>query len=118
MAVIKNKYDLEISEETLNKYFDNLIGDFYKILPIYEGRDMKTKQVIYSKEEAHEQFVKYVKNFIVEICGGYYLFDDNMYFLKLLNILEGMCELSQDEHCKLKSLVFNCISVCKKIKGE
>ncbi len=118
MAVIKNKYDLEISEELLDKYYDNLIGDFYKILPIFEGRDIKNKEVVYTKEEAYLQFQKYISNFIVEICGGYYLFNDSMYFLKLLNILEGMYVISQEDHCKLKSLVFNCISICKKLKTK
>ena len=114
--VFKNKYGMELSQEIFELYYDNLIGGFYKILPLFEGLDVKSKEVIHDKDKAYDQFQKYITNFIVEICGGYYMFENNVKFLKLVNILEGMQHIEYDEHKKLKSSVFNCISICNKLK--
>jgi hypothetical protein len=103
--IIKNKYGIELSKSLLCRYYDDLIGNFYKILPIFE-------------QSTHEQYKKYVGNFIHEICGGYYLFDENTYFLKLLTNLESMLSIKETEHDDLKSLVFGCINILNKLKGE
>jgi hypothetical protein len=117
-SIIKNKYGIELSKNLLCRYYDDLIGNFYKILNIYEGRDFQTKKIIYSSEIAYVQYKKYVGNFIHEICGGYYLFDENTYFLKLLTSLESMLSIKETEHDNLKSLVFGCINTLNKLKGE
>jgi hypothetical protein len=91
--IYKNKYNIEMSKELLLSYYDSLIGSFYKILPI-------------SEQETNEQYKKYISNFIMEICGGYYLFDENAYFLKLLNNLEYLLQIDNIEHKKIKSSVF------------
>jgi hypothetical protein len=79
---------------------------------------MKTKTIVYSEEEAYKQFQKYIENFTVELCGGFYLFNNDIQFLKLLNILEGLYKVNINEHEKVKKLVFHCISICKKNKIE
>jgi len=110
-----NKHNIEILKETRIKYYHNLIKDFFKILPIYEGRDVRTKLIVYTAEESYNQYKKYIYNFTVEICGAYNNFHEDLCFLKLSNILEGMSNLNIDNHANLRSLVFHCIDICKKM---
>ena len=112
------KYGVKISDDSLIKYYHGLIKDFFKILPIFEGRDVKTKSVIYSQEESYNQYKKYIHNFTIEICGAYHIFHEELYFLKLLNILEGMSNSKINDHAHLKSLVFHCIDITKKMIAE
>lgn len=110
------KYDISITKDLWVKYCDILIGQFYKIIPIYEGVDFKSKKILYNVEEAYEQYKKYIDNFIIEMQGGYYLFSKNEYFFKLLSYIESMSQLKINEHKKLKSIVFSCINIIKKMK--
>ena len=114
----KNKYNIEMPNELVVKYYDNLIKDFYKCLPIFEGCNFRNKEIIHSPEEAYKQYLKYVENFISEINGGYSLFDENVNFLRLLISLESMLLIEMNEHDKLESLVFKCINICNKLKEE
>lgn len=116
--VIKNKYGLEISKSLLCRYYDDLIDAYFKSLNIFEGRDFKTKQIIYNSDVAYANYRKYVGNFIHEICGGYYLFEENTCFLKLLTSVESMLLIEEDEHSELKSIVFSCINTLKKMKED
>jgi hypothetical protein len=109
-----NKYGIEIPNELYKTYCKKLIGDFYKLLPISEGKD-KTGKIIYSEDEAYKMFQDYLKSFVYELCGAFYIFDDSEYFLTVLNIAEGMKKIQKDQHKELKSLVMKCISICKKL---
>lgn len=112
-----NKYKIEMSKELLLDYYDSLINDCFKLLPLYEGIDFSTKRVIYSPVEAHKQYKKYLSSFITEVFGSYYMFE-NIYLLKLTNNLEGMLNIEISEHDKIKQLVFKCISIINKLKEE
>lgn len=115
--MIEGKYKLSFSKELLIDYYDNLLNDCFKLLPIYEGRDFKTKKIIYTPEEAHKNYIAYLSSFLNEICGGYYMFN-NIYFLKLMTNLSGMMSIKINEHRKLKPLVFKCINLINKLKEE
>lgn len=108
---------IELSKELLVNYYDSLIGDCYKLLPLYEGLDIKSKQIVYSRDEAYQQYKKYLISFLNEIYGSYYMLD-SIYLLKLLANLEGMLTIELNEHDKLKSLVFKCINLISKLKKE
>jgi hypothetical protein len=111
-----NKYNIDFSAKTLSSYFRKLTNGCFKILPLYDGLDVKTKEVIYSPEEAHEMYLKYLQNFIYEVCGGYILFNESEKFLTLLTSLESMMTIPVNEKGKLKPLVFSCINICKKLE--
>jgi hypothetical protein len=115
---ITNKYGIELSPKLLSQYFNKLIGDHYKILPLIEGRNFKTKEIVHTPEQAYKMFKEYLNNYVYEICGGYALFDNSEYFLTLLNNLEGMKKIQINEHAQLKSLVMKSINICKKLKQE
>lgn len=106
---------IELSKELLIDYYDSLIGDSFKLLPIYEGRDIKTNQIIYNENEAYDNYRKYLINFLNEIYGSYYMLD-SVLLLKLLANLEGMLTIGLKEHSKLKSLVFKCIGIVNRLK--
>ena len=112
MEILVKEYVL-IPELTLFEYYDSLISRFFKILPIFEGRDVFTKNKIYSDDVAIENYRKYIENFIIEIYGTTKMIDNNL-LIRLLSILNGMLELN--EHKTVKTCVFNCIDICKKLK--
>lgn len=107
-----------ISQSLLNEYVDTFINSTFKVLPVAEGRDIITKKVVYNKETAYEHFQNYLTTLINEVSGSYELFENNVYYLKFLNSLKGMKDIQINEHKKLKSLVFHCIDICKKLKGD
>lgn len=112
-----NKYSVDISGDSMLRYCDGMVSDCYKLLGIFEGKDPITKKVIYDKYDAYGHYMRYLDNFCVEIWGAYEVFSSNEHFMKLAITLEGMKKIGIDEHHKLRPLVFNCISLCKKVKG-
>ena len=109
---------MKISNELLIQYYKSLINNYFKILPLFEGRDLQTKQIIYTQEQAYEMFQKYIQNFIIEVCGSNELFIVNVNSIKLLSLLRGMQEIQIGEHKKTKSVVMSCIDLCNKVIKE
>jgi hypothetical protein len=108
---------IEVSKELLFDYYSSLVNECFKLLPVFEGRDLKTNKIIHSKEVAYLQYKKYLVSFLNEIYGSYYMLD-SIYLLRLLANLEGMLGIQLNEHDKLKSLVFKCIGIVNKLKEE
>lgn len=117
MASITNKYGIVLGEDSTNSISKKLIADCFKILGIYEGKDPKTKKVIYSNENAYSHFQKYLDTFCMEIWGAYSLYGEDVNFHKLARLLEGLKLIKIEEHDKLRSRVFECIDICNKIGG-
>jgi hypothetical protein len=113
--IIKNKYNIELYNFDACNYFNSLIGNFYKLLPIYEGKDVVNKNKIYTKEESYLHFQVYLSNFIIELSGGCHLFYENNQLIKLLTSLEGLRGIGINHHDEVKSVTFNCINICNKI---
>jgi len=111
------KYNLKIDPETADEYFKYLTNSLYKALTVFEGRDYKTRIVIYSKEDAHDNFMLYVQNFAYEISGSTKLFYTRE-FVTLLAYVEEMLWVSQDEHQKLRKLVFSSINIVEDMKAR
>jgi hypothetical protein len=103
-------------------YYKNLLNACWKALPIYEGKDIKTKMVVYSPEEAFNQFQKYISNLLVEIYGNSGLFFKSVHSMQLIGILRGMLQEikinSDEEHKKIKPLIFKCTNLCEKMIKE
>ena len=97
---------IEISNEELNKYYDKLINKIFAILGVYEDCE---------KESNFDNYTIYIDRVLTELIGGYYLMDSEA-FLSLYNILLGIKSSNDNNHKKIKSIVFHCISVVKKMK--
>lgn len=117
MDYIENKYKLPITRRLLGNYMELVINLIFKILPIYEGL-AKSKEIVYSPEQAYMHYQKHLEKVIVEVVGDYYIYDNNEEYLKLLAILEGLKEVCIDEHDKVKSMVFECIKICERIQEK
>lgn len=106
-------------KELLIKYYKGLINSIYKLLPLYEGCKFKSKDIIYTPEEAYKNYQIYLTNLIVEIYGNSQLFFQSENSMKLISILRGMIqEIKLDEHQTVKRLTMECINLCKKIIKE
>lgn len=106
--MIYNINGIEISDEILNKYFDALINKIFAILGVYEDCD---------KIKDFSNYDIYLDRVLTELSGGYYVIGfDN--FISLSNILTGIKYSDKINHRKVKSLVFHCISMIKKMKVE
>jgi len=107
-----------MKKELLIKYYKNLINSVFKILPIFENLDFKTKTIL-NRENGFRNFQVYIGNLLVEVHGNSTLFFCSSNSIKLVGILRGMLsEITIDDHKKVKSLTMECINICKKIIQE
>lgn len=103
-------------KELLIKYYEKLINNIYKCLPIIEGLGYKTKKVVYTKEEAYKNYQIYINNLLIEIYGHCELFFCSDNSIKLASTLKGM--ICEDNHSVVKRLTMSCIKICKDIIKE
>lgn len=105
-------------KELLIKYYKGLINSIFKLIPLYNGEKYKSREIIYSPEEAFENYQIYLSNLIVEMYGNSIFFtSDNS--VKLLSINVGMIQqIHPNENQKVKRLVMESINLCKKIIKE
>lgn len=99
-------YKMKISDNDTNIYLDKLIDKIFAILGIYED--------CVDKGSFDDYFV-YLDRLCVELKGCSYTFDVDK-FISLYNILIGLMHSQSIEHKQVKSIVFHCISVVKKMK--
>ena len=104
--MVYNINGIEISDEMLDKYFDILINKIFAILGIYEDCE---------EAEDFSNYNVYLDRVITELTGGYYVIGFEN-FISLTNILTGIKYSDEINHKKVKSLVFHCISIIKKMK--
>ena len=97
------RYEAELPEALVRRYFTSLIGQFYKILPI--------------KESGEESLGKYMESLLREMIGCRELILDvgcDELYLRLLAILQNMIQSDPDTGV-VRSEVFKAIGICKKL---
>lgn len=99
--------NIEFSNEILEDYLDKLINKIFAVLAIFEDCE---------KNNDFENFEVYLDRVIIEVSGGFYIIGSSD-FISLLNILSGIKNDKYINHKKIKSLVFHCISLVKKMKN-
>jgi hypothetical protein len=101
------------------QYYKGLINSCFKLIPIYNGEEYKTRKIIYLPDIAYNNYQIYLGNLIVEIYGNSQLFFCSETSIKLIGILRGMIqEIQINEQEKVKRLTRECINLCKKIIQE
>jgi hypothetical protein len=100
-----------VDDGLLVKYYQRLKNDLYKALTIHEGRDSKTKQVVFTREDAYDMYSKYMQNLCIQVSGVNGICLDNVDSLTLLGIMLEMRGITIDEHSLLRTLVFKCINL-------
>jgi len=113
-----NIFNIAFDSATVQMYCDRIIGRFYALLCIYEGRDAFTKVIVETREDAYKSYKKYLSNFSAEIVGCKQFFINNVNFITLLSMVEYMKLLDKNSHDKVRSSIFECINICKRMKGE
>ena len=91
-----------------------LINQCWKTLPIYEGKN-KENQIVYSREEAYENYQKHLTFLITKTSGASRLLQDNQYYIELLYLLSGMRDFNMNDHDKVKYIVLHCTKILHNI---
>ena len=101
---MKLKYDLEVSNYTIDKKLSTLINQIYKLLPI--------------REEGSD-WVKPLETIIEELIGIDRLFIEEEYkFFTLICKLEGLFFLENEEDFQLyRRIIFECLSLVGDIQN-
>lgn len=101
--VYKNFYNNTPSEK-INEYFKYSINRVYALLGMYEdNQDFKDIHC-------------YLRRIIIEFKGLTGLYDEKE-IISLINILNGIEDnIEELNHSEMKSLVFHCISILKKMR--
>lgn len=106
MATINYK-DFQLDDNATVQSLKILINQCWKTLPIFEGRN-KENQIVYSREEAYENYQKHLCFLITKVSGASKIWQDNQYYVELVYILVGMQDFTEDEHDRVKYIVHHC----------
>ena len=96
----------KFTKKEINSYLDNMVNRVFALLGIYEDSQ-------YSND--FNGYKIYLDRLITEINGLHSILKIES-FMSILGILQGMSEIDNIDHKKVKSLTFYCISVIKKAK--
>lgn len=109
------EYNVEINNKTLSEVLTSLRNRIWKLLPIYEGKDMSGRITI-SEMAAYKNFKKNLQKVTIEVYGANDILFQNTQFVQLLCLLQGLESVKIDEHEKVKNIVKHCADLCEKIK--
>jgi len=110
-------YNFELGEEATQESLKILRNQCWKLLPIFEGKDINN-EVTRSEEEAYENYQKHLTFLITKVSGANKIWVDNQYYYELLMILNGMRDFTIDEHDRVKYMVHHCTHLVEKMKEE
>lgn len=96
--------NFQMDAESEIKSLKILINQCWKTLPIYEGKNKENK-VVYSREEAYENYQKHLTFLITKTSGASKIWFDNQYYVELMYMLSGMRDFSIEEHDRVKYIV-------------
>lgn len=99
--------NFQLDDKSTKESLQILINQCWKTLPIYEGKD-KNNNIIYSREEAYNNYQKHLTFLVTKISGASKIWTDNQYYVELLYILNGMTDITDNEHDRVKYLVHHC----------
>lgn len=105
---IHTSIGVPVKDKLMQNYFDALVNQVYKILPM--------------REHESKTLDKYVWRLSAEMVGGAELYPhlgEDSYFASLLNILQYLSNHCLDESIeRTRQLVFEGISLCEKLKAR
>jgi len=100
-----NFNDIQFSKAEVEEYQKNVVNKIFAVLGIYEDCQSKSD---------FESYYAYLGRLCTELNGLYQMFGSKV-FLSVASVLCGMKEDDAPTHSTVKSLVFHCISVVKKV---
>lgn len=105
--MINTSSGVQISANLLQKYFENLVNQFFKILPM--------------REDGEESVFVFMRSLQVELLGCQNLieiFQDDTSYLSLLFILQYLIDTPDCPIEEVKREVFKAISLCERISSS
>lgn len=102
---MKNKYDLEVTRETLDKNLKRIINLTYKLLPM---------------REEGEEWNKLLENLIEELVGmNRLLFDLQPDLFVIICKMEGLFSLTETKDMALyRRTIFECLSLLNRLPNS
>lgn len=94
------------------KYYNELVGKVYKLLPIYEGKLVGSTEKTIDPEQAFSNYQRELLLLSTRLLGDYELYNDP-FLLEVISTLKGMAKFEVGQHTDVKVCVFGLI---KKIK--
>lgn len=94
-------------------YYLGLGDRCWKLLPIFEGVDIKG-EIVFDELVAIDNFEKNLSCLIVEIKGAIENYGSNSYCEQVLNLLAGLQSENNREHKLVKSVTVRCFKLCRK----
>lgn len=105
--MVKKSADITLNSELIFNYFNNLVNQFFKVLPMRE-----------SEEESLPIYIDSLKTELIG-CGGLIPdLEQDSSFLSLLNILQYLGDNPDCSVKKTKREVFKAISICNRLKSK
>ena len=104
--IIETVTGVDISDKVLQKYFKNLVNQFFKILPM--------------KEKEEETLDVYLRTLQVELLGCKNLIvvlNSDPRILSLVNILQFLIDSPTCPIREVRREVFHAISICNKMRS-
>jgi hypothetical protein len=108
-------FNFNLNDKATKKSLEILRNQCWKTLPIYEGKN-KDDKIIYSRDEAFNNYQKHLTFLVTKITGASKLWQDNQYYVELLYILEGMKDYTSDNHEQVRLMIFHCLNLIEKMK--
>lgn len=96
----------QIEKSVYEAFIEDIIGKTFKILPIWE--DCETEK------ENFESFNSYLDKLITMLLGSNYIHKEEKIY-SVLVMLKGMQQREDLTQRKVKSIVFHCIDLLKKV---
>lgn len=103
--MVKTTAGTPVTEELLCNYFDCLVNQFFKILPM--------------RENGEDSLPIYMQSLQTELLGCQELISalhNDPSYLELLSILQYLINRPECPVASVKREVFKCISICNKLK--
>lgn len=98
---MKTTYGREISNASMADYFQQLTGDVYKLLPIFESKQFGELTIC-------------IEALLIELnSSNRLLMLDDVDFIKLITNIEPLIDIS--DHERFRRQVFKCTNLCQKM---
>lgn len=98
---MKTTYGREISNDGMVAYFEQLTGDVYKLLPIFESQKFGELSIC-------------IETLLIELNSSKrMLMVGDVDFIKLITNLEPLLDI--EEHDRFRRQVFKCTNLCQKM---
>lgn len=104
------KKDFCLNDKAMLDSLSILINQCWKILPIFEGKDIKGN-IVYSRDVAYEHYQKHLIFLSTKLLGASKIWQDNQYYVELVYLIEGMKDFKQDDHKQVKYIVNHCTNL-------